>query len=271
MKKDNPIAKYIKKRVHKQNKNLLGAFVGETGSGKSYAAIRMGEVLNKNFTNEKIFLDPKKFLKYCKNKATKGDVLIMDEAGVGLPSREWWSESNKVFNYVTQTFRKENLIVLFTLPHLGKMDKQSRNLLHVVFPMVKQGKAKTIQMRSDPIDGNTWPRYMKLKGEKYKYAHFSLPKNKELLKNYEKRKDRLVDELYDKAIQGFDEEKNKPKTVRLRKLGDKILNNGVNDYIKEYKTKGGWRVDKNLLRIDHDLTKDEADMVKSYIESKYEE
>jgi hypothetical protein len=63
-------------------------------------------------------------------KLKKGNMIVFDEAGVGLPAREWYTISNKAINYIFQTFRRENLGVIFTTPNFDFIDSQTRKLFH---------------------------------------------------------------------------------------------------------------------------------------------
>jgi hypothetical protein len=80
---------------------------------------------------DKLVFKADDFLKLLNSgKLKKGDCIIWDEAGVGLPSREWYSISNKAIGYLLQTFRNLNLAVIFTTPNLGYIDNQARGLFH---------------------------------------------------------------------------------------------------------------------------------------------
>jgi len=121
----------IKRRLLSQNKNCLIAICGETGSGKSYQALRLGEDIDPNFSSENVVTSAEGFLDALEKPFIKaGTAIVWDEAGVGLPSREWQTIQNKCINYVMQTFRHMNIAVIFTTPNLGFIDVQLRNLFH---------------------------------------------------------------------------------------------------------------------------------------------
>jgi len=60
-------------------------------------------------------------------------MIVFDEAGVGMPAREWFSISNKMIGYILQTFRHQNLGVIFTTPDFSFIDVQARKLFHSYF------------------------------------------------------------------------------------------------------------------------------------------
>ena len=134
------IVEYIKNRIFKKNKNFLCAFVGPTGSGKSYSALRLAEVLDPNFdVIHNVVFTASGFLSFInRGNFKKGEIVIFDEAGgnEGISSRNWQQFYNKAFNSIAQTFRKYQLIVLFTTPNITYIDKGTRMLLHGYFKTV---------------------------------------------------------------------------------------------------------------------------------------
>lgn len=132
---NNPLLRDIYRRVNEKNKNALLSFIGETGSGKSYSALRFAEVLDADFKWHRIVWSPLKFMEILtKDKELhRGNMIIFDEAGVGLPAREWHNIQNKLMDYVNQTFRSDNLIVAYTMPHISFLDIHARKLMHYIF------------------------------------------------------------------------------------------------------------------------------------------
>jgi len=125
------IDRIIKKRLHRMNRNYLGVITGETGSGKSWSALRICENVDPEFDASRCIFTPKEFLSILNSgELHKGSMLLMDEAGVSLPAREWQSFSNRAIGYILQTFRHENIGVIFTVPNWGFIDSQARNLMH---------------------------------------------------------------------------------------------------------------------------------------------
>jgi len=124
------IVKHIKRRITR-NKNYLCAITGQTGSGKSYAAMSLMGCITGKLKTKNICFTAKTFMeRVVSGELKKGDVIIWDEAGVDLNSKQWQSLANRVINFVLQTFRNLNLIVIFTLPYLSFLDSDSRKLLH---------------------------------------------------------------------------------------------------------------------------------------------
>ena len=92
----------------------------------------------------------------------KGSVIMWDEAGVGMPAREWYSLSNRIISYVVQTFRVKGYILIMTTPSLKYIDSQIRALFHgiaeMIDPSVSSGRfgwAKYMDLFHDPKEGKT--------------------------------------------------------------------------------------------------------------------
>jgi len=94
-----------------------------------------------------------------------GNMIIFDEAGVGIPSREWYSISNKVISYILQTFRRENLGVMFTTPSLDFIDSQARKLFHSYLETKhinreeKYVTLKYMNIQNNPKEGKIYYKY----------------------------------------------------------------------------------------------------------------
>jgi energy-coupling factor transporter ATP-binding protein EcfA2 len=125
----------IKKRINKLDKNCLVLICGSTGSGKSFSAIKIALAIDPEFDlDSHLVFTAKGFLDLLNSDKLKhGQVIIWDEAGVGIPAREWYSILNKAVGYVLQTFRHLNLCVIFTVPDLSFVDISLRKLFHFYF------------------------------------------------------------------------------------------------------------------------------------------
>lgn len=176
MKKNNYLTRYIRARLLKKNQNMLICICGPTGTGKSYSAIKLGELIDPTFTAERVVFHPEKFMSLLnygdsKGKLKKGNVVVFDEAGVNIASRTWYSISNKIVNYVLQTFRHRNLCVIFTVPDFAFIDSQTRRLFHALFETcsidynAKQVKLKPLMIQNNVRRGKLYYKYLRVKGD----------------------------------------------------------------------------------------------------------
>jgi len=208
----------MRRRVHIKNKNVLAIYVGETGSGKSYSALRSAEILDPNFTIDNVCFSTIEFLTFLRNgikKKTlkKGMVIIYDEIGIGHSNRNFQDAINKSLNFIFQGFRKENLIVFLTVPKMKFVDKQTRELMHyIVTPRRIDKKRSFVHCQGYTVEQNPllfgedmYVKRAKIAGAKFDGVQemdtFGLALPSEHLRiQYEEKKRSFLNDLYDKAL-----------------------------------------------------------------------
>lgn len=210
---------YVNQRI-KKNKNFMCCITGPTGSGKTYSALSFAEKWDDNFTANNIVFTPQEFIDLLNsNTLKKGSVIIADEFGVSMNSRNWQSVSNQVINYVLQTFRSKNYIVLFTSPDFSFIDTAARKLFHC--HMMTQGinhkqkfcSIKPYMLQINQRNGDIYYKYLRLiiKGigeKKLSEIEVQLP-SKQLIKEYESKKENFVDNLNNEILAKLNEKENK--------------------------------------------------------------
>jgi len=125
-----------KDRMKKRNLNWIVVVVGTVGSGKTYGAIEISDEMmdRKHDPNiHEIFSIEEFMYNYNRRVYEKGDVLVFEEAGVNISSKNWQSKANKNINFVLQTCRHRNFSIIFTLPMFKFLDASTRALIHTVF------------------------------------------------------------------------------------------------------------------------------------------
>lgn len=225
--------KYIKLRIA-SNKNFLCAITGQTGSSKSYSAMSLMEIINSDKNPEELIknicLTTRQFVERVNSGDLKaGDVIIWDEAGIGMNSKSWASIANKIINLILQTFRNMNLIIFFTLPHLSFLDSDSRKLLHSTIQTLKVDRSEKsatlkpliIQVNQDT--GKLYKKYLRVRGRNGKLApvkrlkvYLASPK---LLELYEAKKKQFTHNLNRDIMNKLiaEEEKNRLKDSKEAK------------------------------------------------------
>jgi|TARA_R100000501_G_C2600210_1_gene97494 DNA-binding CsgD family transcriptional regulator len=124
---------YIKQRI-KKNKNFLGFVSGPTGSSKSYSSIRIAEELDPEFNIDRIVFGGLELMNLINSdKLKSGSVIVMEEAGVEMSHKNWQSVTNKMLNYLMQTFRHRNFILIMNSPFMDFVDASTRKLFHAEF------------------------------------------------------------------------------------------------------------------------------------------
>jgi DNA-binding CsgD family transcriptional regulator len=221
--------KYIHQRISK-NKNFLGIVVGKTGSGKTFSALSMAEQLDPEFNINRVCFKATELMKLINSGSLKsGSVVLWDEAGIDLSNRSWQSAINKVMNYLLQTFRHRNFILLFTSPDLGFIDASTRRLFHTLFQTTKINIAnKTCALKPKLMDYNPtynkiYTPYLKVRKNghyvKIKVWNVKMP-SKKLVEEYEKKKNEYTDKLnreIEKTLISLEEKDNDNDSIKSNK------------------------------------------------------
>lgn len=118
----------IRRRLQR-NQNALIAMTGQTGSGKSLAALYLAWSIDPDFTAEQVVFRVVDFLDLL-DELEPGRVIIFDEAGVDFDARRSGSKGNVGFSNILKTFRYKQLPTIFTLPRLTMLDVNGRRLFH---------------------------------------------------------------------------------------------------------------------------------------------
>lgn len=197
--------KYIHQRIS-QNKNFLGIISGPTGSGKSWSGLSIGEQVDKDFNADRIIFKGTELLKLINSgNLKKGSCIIWDEAGVDLSNRAWQSATNKLLNFLLQTFRHRNFVLLFTTPYSDFVDKLTRRLFHAEFKTVgidfenSKCKLKPQLIQYNSRYGKFYYKYLRVVSKKDGVLpiiewNVNAP-SKELVDAYEKKKNEFTSSL----------------------------------------------------------------------------
>lgn len=180
------------------------------GVGKSYTAIRIGELLDRDFRKgtegmKKIVFDEQDFVRAMEALEEKeriyGQVVIVDEAGILVDAKRWYSFINKRIRDAIFTIREKRALVIFVTPFIGAIDKSIRfcvSLLGVCDKIVEAGMMPEVRFRLYRLHWDeTQVKFYKYKVAMYNkekncptvfnYFRVRFPQNKELIEEYEKK------------------------------------------------------------------------------------
>lgn len=211
--------RYIKKRVHKDNKNFLAITSGPTGSGKSWAMLAVAEQLDPEFAIDRIVFRGDELMALINSgKLKRGSVILFDEAQVDLNARNWQNLINKMLNYLISTFRHRNFVLLFTSPYADFIDSGTMKLFHANFETVSINKAKeTVTIKPKLLQYNQnmkkWYRkYLQFQTQdgnlKVKRWKIAKPSDK-LIEDYEIAKGKFTNSLNKEIEQKMKDKKDK--------------------------------------------------------------
>lgn len=137
------------KITSKYNQHETAIVVGDKGTGKSWAGLRIaydvsvevakikGGKPEDYFTFENVAIITKdEVLRVLKTRMGQYCVVIFDDIGVGWSNRDFATKFNKVMNGVYQTFRTRNVFLIMTVPDDSYIDKLPRLMLHYFIEVV---------------------------------------------------------------------------------------------------------------------------------------
>jgi len=235
---------YISQQIRK-NKNWLQICSGATGSSKSWSMLEFADQLNMETRGE--LFDIKNCCFKAKNimqrinsgELKKGSVLMWDEVGIDLSNRAWQSLQNKVINYLLQTFRHKNIILLFTCPYSDFVDLATRKLFHAEFRTLKidfkknEATLKPLLIQYNSRLGKFYWKRLKVITKKGNLPIDTIILKKpreDLIKEYEAKKTAFTDKLNISIEHSLEklEEKDKPK-YKCNHCGHKWVGRGLNE------------------------------------------
>ena len=246
------IVQKVLSRLHNKNQNWICVICGPTGTGKSYTALRLAELIDPNFNIDRCTFNAEEFLNLVNSGVLKtGSCIILDEAGVGIPARQWYDICNKSVNYVLQTFRRENVALIMTTPSLSFIDVQARMLSHAFVDTQKIDRKKKrvlvkfMACQLNPRSGKVYYKYYRKGRQALKRVWIEKP-SQGLIKDYEKKKKKYSKGLYASAmedIQKIELKKQTPQEIA------KIILKNPEPYLKDWQGKKIINLTKVMLKF----------------------
>jgi len=277
-------ARVIKQKVwdrcNVKNLNFMGAVVGREGSGKSLTSLKIAEVADPTFNASRVMFEPQAFLERLQewkaNGETKGKMVVADEAGVGLGVRTWYQKDQILFNQVLQLIRDENMGIIFTLPRLSELDSQARGRLHAFLEMtdLKAGEWAELKFLNwrptrDERDDiyRSYPR-LRVGGSKRKVKRLRFgPPSQELIENYQERKDRFQDEIYQEAIDEMDDgDADGADEMTAKDIAQDAADGAMKAVVSQNTKTGEPYINRDLIRIEYDSTESDARAAKALLQ-----
>lgn len=184
---------------------------GTPGSGKSLSMARIEELIDPDFSLDKIAIGKTtELLKLLRmaldGKLKHGTAIMLDETGIGIPARDWNNAQNRIFSLIFQAIRKLGLFIGLTAPAKRMID------IHAMLMVKYYCKAHYIDYKKKRsnfslylIDYDDWNDILKRRllidanGEKVHRWELALPNRSIELKEYEKKKDEMIGHLLDRA------------------------------------------------------------------------
>lgn len=125
---------YIRYVLNEQKKNFIIVVVGRVRVGKSWSALRLAENIDENFTVDNIVFSAQEFMGLVNQKEEiikEGSVILWEEGGVGLNSKNWFSMLNKFTNLILETWGYKHLCLIITVPNFSFIDNSTRKMVNM--------------------------------------------------------------------------------------------------------------------------------------------
>jgi hypothetical protein len=223
---------YILQRIRK-NKNFLGFISGPTGSGKSYSTLSICEALDPEFNIDRCVFGGIELMNLINSgKLKRGSCIAFEEVGVEMSNKNWQSVANKMLNYLMQTFRHKNFILIMNSPFMDFVDKSTRKLFHA--EMETKGIDLTtneVYLKPQLLQYNARLQKFYYKRLKVITAQGKVPvdiwkvakPSKELLREYEKKKSEYTQKLNQKILNELERAEGKGKKTDLTEIQTEVL------------------------------------------------
>lgn len=203
------VVSFIKRRWER-GQLVLVKLLGLSGMGKSYASIRLGELLAKQIHGDNYKIERRNIIKnlldlirFIKNVKHIGEIMVIEEMSVLFPSRRAMSGINVDANAIIDTVRKKGIIMLCNYPLNKTVDSHIEAMCCLQIVTMQLNKALGIciayplRLQTNPAIPKTYfHKLLDNEGNEIDYVFFKMP-SQELIKPYEQEKDKLMDELYE--------------------------------------------------------------------------
>jgi len=279
----SPFLKMVAELITGSDKQDFSIIIsGDKGMGKSYVAIyiapRLADEVAKilggtrddyfSLNNCALLEDTdgvNKILKISK----KHQIIIVDDAGVAVGSRDFATTHNKNFNKLLATCRTMRWCVILTVPMRSHLDKQVRELVSATariyksfhkggFNILKMGKIKILQ---DYKDKAIYPRFIFNKKKVDFWVAFR--PDLELAEEYDRRRDMASQRLIAESVTGEEIEKLSPQKRKWLQV--------VHDHLEEVKVMQKKGMAKSKIMIECDLTERQVNRLYAQIRKEEKE
>lgn len=260
-----------------ENDNTLWTVVGDTGSGKSYASMRIGEALDPDFTIDQVAFNIEEFLRLAMDDSYgQGTVIVLEEGSVEASAYDWHSASNRVFAKLLDTWRHQNRMGIINLPNFKALEKGARRRTKAIVEMqhaapwrdYSQGKFKNVHY--DNIEDKLRTPFPVINGKQRKYVRFKFP-SKELAEEYEHQKENYTHQLNEDLLEELLEvgEGGSGEEMSPQKIAEQILDEGWREYVGD--NNGQKYLDRGLIELDYDIGDRKGRKVKKAIQREINE
>lgn len=217
-------------RVYWSGKMNIIQVIGLPGTGKSWACLRLGELISEDLHKADYKIGVKNvadnlldLLKFVRGIKKEGEILILEEIGVWLSSKRAMSTDNVDAAKVWDTLRKKRVIVITNNPINKDVDKKLMAMSSMMIQTLSLNKGegicmlKPMRLQTNPDTAKTYRHRLHQHGFDVHRCWVGRPDD-QLCKDYEDSKDSFLDKLYSRLEKKHQEREDK----ELGKMGEKI-------------------------------------------------
>lgn len=223
-------------------------------------------------------------LEDIRKKKIIGGAIVWDEAGVGVPSREWYNISNKAVGLACQVFGRYRPIIFFVTQDVSYIDSQIRKLFHGFYEMQRMSEkyaiAKPFNVSYNKRIGKVYYRYGRFYstnlsqsiGKRVLKAIKLQRPPKRLEKRYDTHskdfKDLIMEQMQERT-EAFQEEKSKRK-IDTKDIIAELAKDHYNDaeFLSKRSKPDSPIFDKDAIRFMYDVSDSKARFIKKQAEVK---
>ncbi len=228
---------YIKQRI-KRKKNFIVFISCPKGSGKSWSSLRICQELDPDFSIDQVVFKAVDLMELINSgKLKKGSCILFEEAGIEMNNRNWQSTVNKMLNYLMQTFRHKNFILIMNSPYLDFVDAGTRKLFHAEMMTIGIDRKKgLVKLKPQLIQYNSrkqrfYYKFLKilLDGEYRKILTWGVCKpTKDLINLYEIKKKEFTTNLNKTIYSELNESKKEEYLTQIQQETLYYIKDGKN-------------------------------------------
>ena len=136
----------LMERIHKI-KPIRMAIVGEEGNSKSYTAIELARLIDKNFTIDQVILSSKGYMSLVRTLKS-GQCIVLEEPTFHLAARTWFNDWQRIIVQTIESTRFQNNPLFIPVVNLNLLDKTIREYyINYVVVMFDRGIGRVYRVK----------------------------------------------------------------------------------------------------------------------------
>lgn len=282
---------FLKGRIHKNNQNAVVLIIGQRGTGKSYASIKIAQAFDPNFTlDNNVFFSKETMVSRMKNgppEYYKLGAFIFEEVGANIGHRNWYDAMQQNIINIIETSRTDRTLLILNVPFMKRMDTDLRDHIDVIVEMQGYNKYKKCSyarikvVQKNEKQNTFYNKYLRVtlpSGELAQISSTTIGKLDDTTsQQYEKIRQTFLDTIKETAFNQLMHEKKKEEQKYGRNMTpDELFNKLLKEFgeqgIKDkflYTYNKRTYINLDVLKQYLDVSRSRTKAVKAIIEKKF--